>query len=271
MDRHLYDVFAERWLDGCDSVYLISDPHFNDAESMHFRLSSLPGEIKTLEEYNEFLVKTINRTCGKKSCLVILGDIGDESYIKKLRARRKILIMGNHDKGASNYKYISTHEGELSEYLVKGRYRVYDWFENFEETIMASSLDEAKGIGFRDLILKENSRSLFTKEPEVTCLNRIKGFDEVYEGPVMVSDRLILSHEPIEPLSECIYNIHGHIHNAEYHGDDRHMNVCAEAIGYVPVNLSSLLKDGLLGGVESLHRKTIDRRLEDRKQKNVDT
>ena len=260
--NHLYGTFSH-W---GNSIFAIGDTHFGDEQAYRFRFPcEFKGIRKGSPEAREIVrkldmqqVRAINRVCGRDSTLIHLGDVGDTAYVGMLRAKRKVLIMGNHDKGASNYRYITTHEGELSEYLVKGKYRVYDWFENFEEIIMASSLDEAREIGFRDLILKENSRSLFTKEPEVTCLNRIKGFDEVYDGPLMVNGKVLLSHEPVNPLPPYMLNLHGHIHNTKAVCDANHMNLCAEAVGYVPFNLVKFIRDGGTAGIEDIHRGTID-------------
>lgn len=82
-------------------------------------------------------------------------------------------------------------------------------------------------------------------------------FNEVYEGPLFISEKLILSHEPIDlPFA---FNIHGHDHSG-WHGDsDHHLNVCAEHIGYLPVNVNRLIKSGIMSKVDSIHRMTIDR------------
>ena len=37
-------------------------------------------------------------------------------------------------------------------------------------------------------------------------------FDEIYEGPLFISEKILLSHEPVYGLSWCL-NIHGHDHN----------------------------------------------------------
>lgn len=289
MKNILYSEIEKRWLKDKGSIWIISDTHFGDLESYkfryitgmmlvngkkHYRTSGNIWEDEdslkcSMECFDEWQIKNINAKAGKNDTLIILGDIGDIEYVKKLKAGYKVLILGNHDKGASNYKYFTTKEGELSEYLVKGKYRVYDDFEDFEEIILAKSLEEAKEKGFKDLIIKENSRSLFTKEPEVTCLNRIKGFDEVYEGPLMINDRLILSHEPISYLKGCpyLFNIYGHDHGKLFEMSNG-LNVCAEHINYTPLNLLGLIKKGLLKDIEDIHRVAIDKQKERGKKKD---
>lgn len=82
-------------------------------------------------------------------------------------------------------------------------------------------------------------------------------FNEVYCGPLFISEKVLLSHEPI--LLPFVFNIHGHDHsNWSSNEPYQHLNVCAEHINYTPVNLTSLLKKGITSKVESIHRMTID-------------
>ena len=87
-------------------------------------------------------------------------------------------------------------------------------------------------------------------------------FDEVYEGPLMIGEKLILSHEPVDV--PWAFNIHGHDHVG--HKRKNHMNVCADVIGYVPVNMNQFMKSGAMAHVETIHRDTIDKATE-RKRK----
>lgn len=83
-------------------------------------------------------------------------------------------------------------------------------------------------------------------------------FDEVYTGPLMIGEKLLLSHEPV-PASWYV-NFHGHDHK----GTKRKgcYNFCADVINYEPVNLNQFLKSGIFGDIESIHRLTIDRATE---------
>ncbi len=85
-------------------------------------------------------------------------------------------------------------------------------------------------------------------------------FDEVYEGCLFISDKILLSHEPVHGLTWCL-NIHGHDHNGvePYKKDCHHINMAANVCGYTPINLGKLIKDGALSGIDSIHRQTIDR------------
>jgi calcineurin-like phosphoesterase family protein len=86
-------------------------------------------------------------------------------------------------------------------------------------------------------------------------------FDEVYTGPLMVGEKLLLSHEPVDV--DWAFNIHGHDHTGT--GRKNHLNCCIDAsmnqfgIPFEPINLNQITKTGLTSKVESIHRQTIDK------------
>jgi len=86
--------------------------------------------------------------------------------------------------------------------------------------------------------------------------NYREAFNELYDGPLFICDKLVLSHEPIN--LDFAFNIHGHIHNHDYENDDHHMNVAADFINYTPVNLNTFFKRGGLSKITSIHRTTIN-------------
>ena len=91
----VYKSFLERW-DGLQTCWIISDTHFGDKDlkqGIHNRPS------------DEEQVKMINSNVGKKDTLILLGDVGDIEFAKKLKGY-KILIAGNHDAGLTNYKEV---------------------------------------------------------------------------------------------------------------------------------------------------------------------
>ena len=90
-------------------------------------------------------------------------------------------------------------------------------------------------------------------------------FDEVYTGPLFIGQRILLSHEPIRDVPFCL-NIHGHEHYGETQ-DDFHLNVAANMVNYKPVNLGTLLNNGILHDIKDIHRMTIDNRVLDAKWK----
>lgn len=83
-------------------------------------------------------------------------------------------------------------------------------------------------------------------------------FDEIYGGVLVIAEKIVLSHEPIKDI-KWAKNLHGHIHDKNYKGDKYHLNCCAEAIDYTPINLNQFVKKGGLGAVDSIHRQTIDK------------
>ena len=144
---------------------------------------------------DEEQVARIRSKVGKNDTLIILGDVGDKEWLKKLRGY-KVLILGNHDAGATTY---------------------------------------------------------------ADCV------DEVYEGALMISDKIILSHEPIDfPYA---LNIHGHDHSGWEKFNTPHLNMCAEHINYTPISLKQIVKSGILKNIVSIHRETIDTATERKKKK----
>lgn len=91
-------------------------------------------------------------------------------------------------------------------------------------------------------------------------------FDEVYNGPLFIADRILLSHEPIYGMEKFALNIHGHVHNgytiAWYDDGEKlinsHLNLASDVAQYQPCNLGELIKSGLLSDKVNYHRLTID-------------
>lgn len=86
-------------------------------------------------------------------------------------------------------------------------------------------------------------------------------FDEVYSGPLWVSQKLVLSHEPLitqtwETAQTIAFNIHGHDHNGTKR--DFHLNLAQNIYGYIPLNLNQFIKSGELKKINDIHRATID-------------
>ena len=233
----VYKSFLERW-DGLQTCWIISDTHFGDKDlkqGIHNRPS------------DEELVKSINAKCGKTDLLIHLGDVGDVSYVKQLRAKYKILIMGNHDCGRTLYErqiITRTFPQEIfqKDEAMLEMQRIYPgcWY------IISEEYDF------------ENENYVWVVKAD----NML--FDEVYEGPLMIGEKLILSHEPIDV--PWAFNIHGHIHDPKHKNDKYHFNVCSDAIDYMPINMNQWMKQGYLSHAESIHRTTIDKATE-RKRK----
>lgn len=92
MKIDLYPCFNH--LKKYNTIWIYSDPHFSDEEMSHIRKNYLGDEEQT---------KRINSKVGKNDVIIFLGDIGDPACIGRIKGY-KILVMGNHDKGKSNYE-----------------------------------------------------------------------------------------------------------------------------------------------------------------------
>ena len=117
-------------------------------------------------------------------------------------------------------------------------------------------------------------------------------FDEVYEGALMINEKIMLSHEPFE--TPYTFNIHGHDHSGsdfkkyvlkqfdtdmsiEDMGNNylaaikryslKKINVCADWVGFSPVSLKDIMKSGVLKDILGIHRNTIDKATERAKER----
>lgn len=232
------------------TIWFYSDPHFSDEHMYQFRKGITDEEQ----------VKRINSKVGKNGTIIFLGDVGNLEFVKKLKGY-KVLIMGNHERGRTNYERVQkkvvvdasryTQEGAID--FMRAAYTDY----------------EVK------FICSGKAGWIFDID------NRL--FDEVYEGTLQISPKIILSHEPID--YEYCLNIHGHDHSGadfvnhvlKYYDADMpltsmidnyletiktdkltKLNVCAEWINYTPINIERLIKSGILHSIPDVHRHTID-------------
>ena len=81
-------------------------------------------------------------------------------------------------------------------------------------------------------------------------------FDEIYQGPLFISEKILLSHEPI--ISDIWMNIHGHDHVRQNKGGERDVNLASNVAGFKVFNLGDAIKDGLIAKIDGIHRDTID-------------
>ena len=95
-------------------------------------------------------------------------------------------------------------------------------------------------------------------------------FDEVYEGPLMISPHIMLSHEPCGSPFWC--NFHGHCHDSifKYFDEEGGYNFAANIIDYTPISLGTLIKKGFIKHFtcKDIHRTTIDYTIERKQKKN---
>lgn len=228
----MYEYFEKMFADVQD-VWAVSDTHFGDTD-LRAGLPHRPSDDE--------IVKLINSKCGKSSALIHLGDVGDVSYIPKLRAKVKILVAGNHDLGESNYK----------------RQVIYKTFDS-EQYTAESALAEMKQKypGYKCTVSDEGFWW------GVTADNQL--FDYVFSGPVFFGEKLLLSHELLPGIPWAM-NIHGHDHAGVTH-DPCHHNVCLDATGYELCHLVAEIKSGLLSHIKSSKRCVIDKATERKKKR----
>ena len=224
----IYDSF-QHWGEKHQTVWIYSDPHFNDDE--------LAGGIKSRPSAEE-QVKRINAKCGRRDCLIVLGDVGDVEYVRQLRAEYKVLIMGNHDAGSTNYK----------REIVK---RIFDRDIHPDKAEIRAIMEkEFPGWAIRI----EEDYDFHCPFNRWIAYADNKLFDEVYEGALIVGEKLILTHEPVE--IPWLFSVHGHDHAGRKR--QNHLNVCSDVIGWEPVNFTSFLKSGFGSKIQTIHRETID-------------
>ena len=221
----LYPCF-KHWLE-FNNIWLYSDPHFNDPEMIHLRKNYISDEEQ---------VKRINAKIGKKDLLICLGDVGDISFVSKLRAGYKVLIKGNHDDNGDSY-----YQREV--------------IERFSNENMTEEDKAAHASAF----INGDKETAYKITKKYTKVEDNHLFDEVYLGPVWIAEKILLSHERIE--LPFVFNIYGH-HHGDPINNDHLMCLCAEHINYTPVSLVTLFKNGAFAKVDSIHRRTIDKATE---------
>ena len=164
MIESLYKPF-QKWSEK-GTIWVFSDPHFEDEDLVHAY-----DDRSSADE----LVRRINSKVGKCDTLICLGDVGALSYVPFLRGY-KVLVMGNHDAGKTLYER-KVHTA-----------RYYYWKYTKEEVLnkMRTLYPNCK-YTIREEV---NFRRYPYEEWVVTADNQL--FDEVYEGPVMISPKLML-------------------------------------------------------------------------------
>ena len=222
MIPQLYEKF-QHW-SARGSVWIYSDPHFSDEELVKYNRIT-----------DEEQIKRINSKVGKNDTIIILGDVGNIEWVGEIKGY-KVLIMGNHDLGRTNY--------------VREVKRI-DFMEGDIEKNEISKFCATRYPGWKTTI---EEGELFGKTVYAAYIDN-KLFDEVYEGPLFIGEKLLLSHEPISyPYG---LNLHGHCHAGKFE-NTHSFNFCSNVINYTPVSLKEILNSGALKKVDDIHRVTID-------------
>lgn len=306
MINNLYDKF-KNWscIDGehKNSIYFISDPHFSDLDS--YKYFRFPELFKVDQNANDVIklldkmqIDSINKVCTKRDCLVILGDVGNLECVKQLKAGYKVLILGNHDHGASKYiRHQHIKEVDCSKYREESHNDTWLTAMNFFKDDKEKQYDyvyekdhEAYLKALKELKLQDNFSKMLESvthrfhRPFCTWTAQFdnKLFDEVYEGSLQISPKIILSHEPVD--SKFCLNIHGHCHRGpfnfynqsevierhtgteiiKYENTYYYYNCIAEGLNYKPISLKQIIESGCLKSIQDIHRATIDKATENK-------
>ena len=226
----LYDDFA--YLQEQGTIWLFSDPHFNDPESKLLNPNWPDADT---------IVKNINSKVGTKDTLIILGDLGDEDYVRKLKGDYKILITGNHDRGSSNYK-------KKEDFIILTREEEKEYLKDPKAFVK----EKKKNRDFKRII-----EAKLTNESDFVAGYSNDMFDYVYDGPLFISSKILLSHEPIRlPFG---INIHGHSHLTDngYYVENEYagVNICCDMTNFEPVRLDKIVEKYK---VQTLHKLTVE-------------
>lgn len=99
---------------------------------------------------------------------------------------------------------------------------------------------------------------LITGNHDGTATKFQKYFDEVYNGPLIIAEKIILSHEPANAFG--FFNIHGHVHCMKENAWGC-FNCAADVVGYKKINLEKdIIERGFLNRVFSIRELATFRR-----------
>lgn len=263
MKVNLYEPFM-KWYRG-GRIYLYSDLHFQRDTEMeqHF---NWPTAEERLEK--------INKVVTKNDTFICLGDVGDRlDLVSRIKCGYKILITGNHDAGIQNYKRVK--DFHITYALTKEEAKKIVTNRTYYAGGIVGHQIEDKWVDLRIRpdIIRNFERALYKNcdenrsdvRWEIYADNHL--FDEVYNGPLFIRDKLVLSHERIElPFA---LNIHGHEHMGVYatqkelYSYDKPyytylINIAADVVDFEPIALDDILKEYPLKLITDIHRITID-------------
>lgn len=176
-------------------------------------------------------------------------SIGDNWYVSDLHLTHENVDMDGNKRGIihferTKFKTIEEHDDYIHE-------RLLGWAEKH----IGSTLWVLGDYGdIRKLYYMQEIRSygitvnfIMGNHDRKCYLDLYKQyFDNVYEHPIYLNDRVILSHEPQYPLPTGCINVHGHLHGAVLE-DKHYKNVSIAEIGYQPISDKVVSK--MLGSV----------------------
>lgn len=239
----LYEPF-QKWYHG-GTIWIISDTHFQKDTEME-QFFGWPSAEERLA--------TLNKYVTKNDTLIHLGDVGDRlDLISKIKCNYKVLITGNHDAGNANYQRSNLYV----DFSFDNEEEVKMHLRMFHHTHLLGDIRPDKYITY------ENAGKMRYQLVKDTHL-----FDEVYNGPLFINDKLLLSHEEIE--LPFVINIHGHHHCAEEAIRQNalggyNINCASDVRGHKPVRLDELLEVVPQNRIKSIHEITVEKATERKK------
>lgn len=93
------------------------------------------------------------------------------------------------------------------------------------------NIDKARLLNGRKIMIKGNHDKRNLTEFESV-------FAEVYDTPIYLTPKLVLSHEPIQ-VNTSVLNVHGHLHGARLESTN-HFNVSAALVNYTPITYEEI-------------------------------
>lgn len=130
-------------------------------------------------------------------------------------------IFQHWSKNGSVYLYSDPHFGDWESYTFRG----------LTTNKTKEELDQFQVDNINKVVHKSDTIIFLGDIGDPTLIKKIKGykvliignhdkgksvyedyFDEIYNGCLIISDRIILSHEPIDNCPPFLFNIHGHDH-----------------------------------------------------------
>ena len=244
MKVKLYEPF-EKWYHG-GTIWLLGDLHFQKDTEMETYFHWPSAEER---------LSIINSKVTKNDTFICLGDVGDRlDLVSKIKCNYKVLITGNHDKGNANYQRrilecgICYSEQEAKDILRHGNMHTLRI-----GNVNPDSYEKRVNIHGKEFFLFKTDNRLF---------------DEVYDGPLFINNKIILSHERVE-LPYAL-NIHGHEHCSDFSVEKQYVyeddvytsyliNLASDVVNFIPQRLDKILEQFPLKYIESIHDITIEK------------
>lgn len=244
MKVKLYEPF-EKWYHG-GTIWLLGDLHFQKDAEME-KVFGWPSAEERLA--------IINSKVAKNDTFICLGDVGDRlDLVSKIKCNYKVLITGNHDKGNANYQRrilecgICYSEQEAKDILRHGNVHTLSI-----GNVNPDSYEKRVNIHGKEFYLFKTDNRLF---------------DEVYDGPLFINNKIVLSHERVE-LPYAL-NIHGHEHCSDFSVEKQYVyeddvytsyliNLASDVVNFIPQRLDKILDQFPLKYIKSIHDITVEK------------